>query len=132
MVEADFWHTTLHAFNLRLKGWQEQQDRLEKERWEQARIVAYNAQMAVWPYLPKNQRPSTPADMMRFPWDKAPAPVELPTGPDDSLKRYKMKLMRWKQGKRAIFNDDYEALMRQHWTPDWGPHPDILATPKAQ
>ena len=121
MNEADFWEAPLHLFNLRLKGWEEGKETERRQSWEQTRLIAYNA---VAPHLKKGDQ--NLQKFLPFPWEKTAAAVTLPTTEADSLKRYKMKLMRHKLGKRALFNEQYEALMRQHYQPDWGPHPDEL------
>jgi hypothetical protein len=121
------YNLTPRQFHNRLNGWREQQLVEYKERHELARLTAFLQKIETG----KGKKQISVTDVMRFPWDNPhTASQQLPIKEPDSMKRYKLKLMRFKQGKQAIFNDEYEALMRQHWRPDWGPHPDELEKPK--
>lgn len=42
---------------------------------------------------------------------------------DEEMARRKYKL---KKAHRVTFNEEFEELVREHWKPDWGPHPDEL------
>lgn len=50
-----------------LKGKSEVDYELSKERWEQARMISWNA---VWIHLGKKSKIKSPLDIMAFPWDK--------------------------------------------------------------
>ena len=40
--------------------------RAERENWERARIIAYTN---ILPYVPEEERPFGPGDLLHFPWD---------------------------------------------------------------
>lgn len=117
MVEADFWHTTLHSFNLRLKGWREQKDADSLERWQIGRRIAHYA-------IPGGNWKQYPDLMREWPLSSDPKPEDLLiTISDEEMARRKYKI---KKVYGSSFDEEFEALIRTHYQPDWGPHPDEL------
>jgi len=117
------YNLTPRQFHNRLNGWREQQERLSLERWHQTRyIIAYTIPAGNW------KKDSVPDIFQDMPLPGDPTKTaKLITISDEemALRKYKLKK---RDGDR--FNDEFEALMRQYWRPDWGPHPDELEKPK--
>jgi len=117
LSETEFWGSTLHSFNCRLKGWQEVRATDWEEDWRRVRrLCGYMVAAGNWKKVP---------DVM--------ADIPLPNDPkaepkfitisDAEMAHRKYKL---KKRDKVTFHAEFENLMRAHWVPAWGPHPDEL------
>lgn len=87
MSRTEFETATLFEFNCRLRGWQEQQDRQERNEIENTRMLA----KAVWLTVRwKGDRLPDVTRVFPMPWDPRPGAVEL-SEYDIALKVYKTK-----------------------------------------
>lgn len=112
------YNLTPRQFHNRLNGWREIQDAGSLDAWRRTRTVSsYVLAIGQWK---KNQAPDI-LKLMPLPGD--PKPELPPPMPPEELarKRYKLKKLRL-----VRFNDGIEDMIRQHYRPDWGPHPDEL------
>lgn len=64
MNEADFWDLTPRGFFLKYKGWQKQEEELQRCEWERARFVAVMAGNAGM------YKKALKESQFRFPWEK--------------------------------------------------------------
>lgn len=114
---------TLHSFNLRLKGWREQKDTETLEAWRQNRNLAgYVLAIGQWK---KGKEPDI-MQLMPLPGDPK-ADTRLIEISDEEMARRKYRA---KKAHGLKFNDEFETLIRKHYQPSWGPHPDELVKPK--
>jgi len=107
MTHAEFETATLFQFNCRLKGWQEIQDRHERQQIENTRMLA----KAIWLTVPwKGNRIPDVTDVFPMPWDPRPEVVEE-TDWDIALKVYKIKKA---FGKKTKVNSYRQKLFEEH------------------
>jgi hypothetical protein len=116
---------TLHSFNTRLKGWREAKEADRLEAWRQNRNLAgYVLAIGQWQ---KGKAPDI-MKLMPLPGDpKNHAQLRAEESPAEAAhRRYKAKAIQGRRGKAMNFDPDIEKLIRQHYQPAWGPHPDEL------
>jgi hypothetical protein len=122
---------TLHSFNTRLKGWREAKEADKLEAWRQNRNLAgYVLAIGQWQ---KGKQPDI-MKLMPLPGDpKSPADERAEESPAEAAqRRYKAKAAMGRRGRAMNFDPDIEKLIRTHYKPEWGPHPDELVQPKTQ
>lgn len=107
MSRTEFDITTLFEFNCRLKGWQEQQDRRERQDIENTRMLAQAMWMTVsW----KKKRIPNVKDVFPMPWD--PKPVVITQSEwDIAVKVYKTRKA---FGKHVKVNSDRQAAFEKY------------------
>ena len=87
MTNAEFETTTLFQFNCRLKGWQQVQERNERQQIENARMMA----KAIWLSVPwKGNKIPDVLQVFPMPWDPKPEVIEQ-SERDIAIKVYKTK-----------------------------------------
>lgn len=119
MSDADFWASTLHAFHRRLTGWREAKEADRLEAWRQTRTLAgYTLAIGQWK---KGKEPNIIA-LMPLPGDPTPESNLIEISDEEmALRKYKLK----RRGNGKVrFDEEFETLIRKHYKPEWGNHPD--------
>ena len=124
MKPEELDNMTPRQFHNRLNGWQQIRDFDWEDNWRRTRQAAYYAiPGGHWgkhvPDLYKDIRlPNDPKRHAQYRAEESPA--------EAAQRRYKAKAAMGRRGRAMNFDPDIEKLIRQHYQPDWGPHPDEL------
>lgn len=120
MKPVDLHEMTLAQFNNALEGWSELRKGENLEDWRRTRSLgSFVLAIGQW-------KDGRAPDIMRIlplpgdPEDKSAELIEI-SDEDMALRKYKLK-----KARKIRFNDEYETLVRRHWQPEWGPHPDEI------
>ena len=97
---------------------------MQIEQWRIARYQSSNV-LAIGQW--KNGKAPDIMRLMPLPGDPTAA-SKMITISDEEMARRKYKI---KKAYKAKLTPHFEALVREHWAPDWGPHPDELVKKKA-
>jgi hypothetical protein len=110
---------TPRQFHNRLNGWRQIRDADHLDAWRRTRTAAsYTLSIGHW----KEGKAPDIMHLMPLPGDPKAEPkfIEI-TDEEMARKKYKAK-----KALGLKFSEEFELLVRQHYQPDWGPHPDEL------
>lgn len=118
---VDFYEMTLYQFSQMLEGWAELRQGDNVEDWRRARAVgSFVLSIGHW----KDNRAPDIMKIMPLPGDPSNEPELIEISDEEmALRKYK-----YKKARRLTYNQEFEALIRRYYTPDWGPHPDTLGS----
>lgn len=123
MTPQELDNMTPRQFHNRLNGWRQGRELESLERWQQARAISsFVLSIGQWK---KGKEPDI-MKLMPLPGDQRPEDNYI-TISDEEMARRKYKILR---AFKARLNPEFAALVRKHYQPDWGPHPDELVKPK--
>lgn len=92
---------------------------MQTEKWRRVRTLSsYVLTIRQWQV---GKAPDI-MELLPLPGDPPKAAPTITISDDEmALRKYKLK-----KAHRVTFNDEFETLVREHWKPEWGPHPDEL------
>lgn len=123
MTPQELYNSTPRQFHNRLNGWRQRNEiQMVMERRNIRTMCSFILATVPWQ---KGKEPNI-MEMMPLPGDPKPEPKFITiTDEEMALRKYKIKKV-----YGSIFDDEFENLIREHYKPEWGPHPDELPTAK--